>query len=153
MTTNDAFQYDGPWYRSAQAHDIALLLLRVVAGVMLMQHGGQKLFGIPGAPGHPFAGMPALFSKVWIAGVLELVGGLLLALGLFTRVVGFLLSGELAVAYFTVHAPRGLFPILNMGELAALYSFVFLFFAAAGGGRYSLDHLLPRASTPIGGQP
>jgi putative oxidoreductase len=109
---------------------------------MLMQHGGQKLFGFPPAAGHPFAGAPALLSRLWIAGVLETLGGLLLALGIGTRIVGFLLAGELAVAYFTVHAPRGFFPILNMGELAALYCFVFLLFAAAGGGRYSLDQLL-----------
>jgi putative oxidoreductase len=111
---------------------------------MLMQHGGQKLFGFPATPGQPFAGAPELLSRVWIAGVMEVVGGLLLVLGLLTRAVGFLLAGELAVAYFLVHAPRGFFPILNRGELAALYSFVFLYFAAAGGGRYSLDHLLFR---------
>jgi putative oxidoreductase len=131
----------GPWHRSPIIHDVALLLLRVVAGAMLMQHGAQKLFGFPAAAGHPFAGAPALFSRVWLAGMLETVGGLLLLLGLLTRIVGFLLAGELAVAYFTVHAPRGFFPILNMGELAVLYCFVFLFFAAAGGGRYSLDRL------------
>jgi len=128
-----------PWYRSATLHDLALLLLRVVAGGMLMQHGGQKLFGFPPSAGHPFTGAPELFSQMWIAGVLETAGGLLVVLGLLTRIVGFLLAGELAVAYFTVHAPRGLFPILNQGELAALYCFVFLFFAAAGAGRYSLD--------------
>jgi putative oxidoreductase len=131
----------GPWYRHPVLHDLALLLLRLVAGAMLMQHGGQKLFGLPPAPDHPFSGAPALLSKFWIAGVLEAFGGLLLAMGLLTRIVAFLLAGELAVAYFTVHAPRGFFPILNQGELAALYCFVFLFFAAAGGGRYSLDHL------------
>ena len=119
-------------------HDLALLLLRVVSGAMLMQHGGQKLFGFPPS-GSAFAGAPELFSQMWIAGVLELFGGLLLVLGLLTRIVGFLLAGELAVAYFLVHAPRAFFPILNRGELAALYSFVFLFFAAAGAGRYSLD--------------
>jgi putative oxidoreductase len=132
----------GPWYRSPMLHDVALLLLRVVAGAMLMQHGGQKLFGFPPSAGHPFTGAPELFSQMWIAGVLEAFGGLLLLLGLLTRIVGFLLAGELAVAYFTAHAPRGLFPILNMGELAVLYCFVFLFFAAAGGGRYSLDRLI-----------
>jgi putative oxidoreductase len=131
-----------PWYRSPVLHDVALLLLRVVAGGMLMQHGGQKLFGFPPSAGHPFAGAPALFSQMWVAGVLETLGGLLLVLGLLTRIVGLLLAGELAVAYFTVHAPRDLFPILNMGELAVLYCFVFLFFAAAGGGRYSVDRLM-----------
>ncbi len=135
----EAARSAGPWYRSPVLHDLALLLLRVVAGAMLMQHGAQKWFGFPAAPGRPFTGAPELLSKVGIAGVLELVGGLLLVIGLLTRVVGFLLAGELAVAYFMVHAPRGFFPILNQGELAALYCFVFLFFAAAGGGRYSLD--------------
>ncbi len=130
------------WYESRTIHDLALLLLRVVAGAMLMQHGGQKLFGFPPTAGQPFTGAPELLSKVWIAGALETFGGLLLALGLLSRLVGFLLAGELAVAYFTVHAPRGFFPILNRGELAALYCFVFLFFAAAGGGRYSLDRLI-----------
>ena len=124
--------------------DIALLLLRVVSGAMLMQHGGQKLFGFPPPAGRAFAGAPELFSQMWVAGVLEMFGGLLLVLGLLTRIVGFLLAGELAVAYFTAHAPRAVFPILNQGELAALYCFVFLFFAAAGGGRYSLDQLLFR---------
>jgi putative oxidoreductase len=139
---NESVSAAGPWYRSPMLHDVALLLLRVVAGAMLMQHGGQKLFGFPPSAGHPFTGAPELFSQMWIAGVLEAFGGLLLLLGLLTRIVGFLLAGELAVAYFTAHAPRGLFPILNMGELAVLYCFVFLFFAAAGGGRYSLDRLI-----------
>jgi len=145
----------GPWYRSATTHDVALLLLRLVAGAMLMQHGGQKLFGFPPSAGHPFAGAPELLSKVWIAGVLEAFGGLLLVLGLLTRIIGFLLAGELAVAYFTVHAPRGFFPILNQGELAALYCFVFLFFAAAGGGRFSLDRLVfgRRRSSGAGARP
>ena len=130
-----------PWYQSAMLHDIALLLLRVVAGAMLMQHGTQKLFGFPPSAARPCTGAPELLTRVGIAGVMETFGGLLLVLGLLTRVVGFLLSGELAVAYFTVHAPRAFFPILNQGALAALFSFVFLFFAAAGGGRYSLDRL------------
>ena len=142
MARYDSVSRAEPWYRSATLHDLALLLLRVVAGAMVMQHGGQKLFGFPPSAGHPFAGAPELLSKVWIAGVLELFGGLLLVLGLLTRIVGFLLAGELAVAYFTVHAPRGFFPILNQGELAALYCFVFLFLAAAGGGRFSLDRKL-----------
>lgn len=139
----------GPWHRSPMIHDVALLLLRVIAGAMLMQHGGQKLFGFPHAGGQPFMGAPALLSTVWIAGVLETFGGLLLLLGLLTRIVGFLLAGELAVAYFTAHAPRGFFPILNRGELAALYCFVFLFFAAAGGGRFSLDRLLFGRQSPL----
>ena len=131
-----------PWHRHPVLHDVGLLLLRVVAGAMLMQHGGQKLFGFPPSAGQPFTGAPELLSQMWIAGVLETFGGLLLVLGLFTRIVGFVLAGELAVAYFLSHAPRGFFPIINRGELAALYCFVFLFFAAAGGGRFSLDRLM-----------
>ena len=124
-----------PWYQ-----DAALLALRVVAGLMLVQHGVQKHFGLLMGPDMPpFHGGPVVFSQTWWAGTLEIVGGTLLALGLFTRVVAFILSGMLAVAYFQVHAPRGFFPILNRGELAALYCFVFLMFAALGGGRFSVD--------------
>jgi len=122
--------------------DIGLTLLRIVAGLMLMQHGAQKLFGLLLTPETKFMGAPPAFSQMWIGGVLELFGGGLLALGAFTRVVAFLLSGMLAVAYFQVHAKNGFWPILNRGELAALYSFVFLMFAAVGGGPYSLDGLV-----------
>ena len=133
-----------PARRDAIVADAALALLRVVAGLMLVQHGVQKHFGVLMTPGKPLPSHPALFTQSWIAGTLELVGGILVALGLFTRPVAFLLSGELAVAYFQVHAPRGFFPIQNAGELAALYSFVFLLFAAMGGGRYSVDALIGR---------
>lgn len=119
--------------------DAARTILRIVTGLMFMQHGAQKLFGLLPMPNMPPMGAPAMFSKMWIAGVLEFFGGALIALGLFTRPVAFLLCGEMAVAYFTVHAPRGLFPILNMGELAVLYCFVYLYFFAAGAGPYSID--------------
>ncbi len=121
--------------------EITAALLRVVAGLLLMQHGAQKLFGWLKAPDAP-PGTAELFSMMGLAGVLEFFGGLLLALGLFTRPVAFLLSGLMAAAYFMAHAPNGLFPVLNQGELAALYSFVFLYFSARGGGRYSLDHAI-----------
>ena len=133
-----------PTWRDSVVSDVALALLRAVAGLMLVQHGVQKHFGLLSIPGKPLPSHPALFTQTWIAGTLELVGGILVALGLFTRPVAFLLSGELAVAYFQVHARRGFFPIQNAGELAALYSFVFLLFAATGGGRYSLDALWRR---------
>jgi len=125
-----------------------LSILRIVAGFLLMQHGIQKVFGLlvptppPGAPSSH--GTFSLLSLVGVAGILELVGGLLVLLGLFTRPVAFILSGLLAVAYFKSHAPGGFWPILNRGELAALYSFVFLYLAAAGGGQWSLDRLLRR---------
>lgn len=118
-----------------------LSLLRIVAAFMLIAHGAQKLFGFLAPPGMPsFQPM----SQMWIAGVLESFGGLLLFFGLFTRPVAFILSGMLAVAYFQMHAPSGFWPLQNKGELAVLYCFVFLFFAAAGGGAWSLDRLLGR---------
>ena len=121
-----------------------LSVLRIVAGFLLMQHGMQKLLGLP-AP-MPTGTVP-LLSLFGFVGVLELGGGLLLLLGLFTRPVSFLLSGELAAAYFMAHAPQGFWPLLNQGELAALYSFVFLYLAVAGGGAWALDRLLRRGRT------
>ncbi len=114
-----------------------LSVLRIVTAFLLMQHGGQKLFGFPAPPqsAHP------LLSLIGVAGVLEFFGGLLLLVGLFSRPVAFLLSGQMAVAYFMVHAPQGFWPLLNRGELAVVYSFVFLFLAVAGGGSWSIDHL------------
>jgi putative oxidoreductase len=115
-----------------------LSLLRIVAGLMFMQHGAQKILSFP-APAHgPFD----LMSQMGIGGVLELVGGGLLVLGLFTRPVAFILSGMMAVAYFQFHAPASLYPLVNQGELAALYCWVFLYLAFAGGGAWSLDSLL-----------
>lgn len=113
-------------------------ILRIVTGLLFMQHGAAKLFGVPHVA--MFDGVQ-LFSLMGVAGVLELVGGALVAIGLFTRPAAFLMSGEMAVAYFMAHAPQGFFPILNQGELAALYSFVFLYLAAAGAGAFSLDAL------------
>ena len=121
--------------------NITLALLRVVTGLLFMEHGIQKFFGILVPPGQPAMPAPGVFTQLWFAGTLEMVGGALIVLGLFTRVVAFLLSGEMAFAYFLVHAKRNFFPIVNLGELAVLYCFVFLMFAAIGGGRFSLDHL------------
>jgi len=118
-----------------------LSVLRIVAGFLLMQHGMQKLLGLP-AP-MPTGTVP-LLSLFGFVGVLELGGGLLLLLGLFTRPVAFILSGLMAAAYFMAHAPQGFWPLLNQGELAALYSFVFLYLAVAGGGARALDRLLRR---------
>jgi putative oxidoreductase len=111
-----------------------LSVLRIVAGLMFMEHGLAKLFGFPSAALHPV--FPAL---LWFAGVLECFGGALVALGLLTRPVAFLLSGEMAIGYFMAHAPRSFYPLLNGGEAAVLYCFLFLYFAAAGGGAWSLD--------------
>jgi putative oxidoreductase len=113
--------------------------MRVVAAFLFMQHGTQKLLVYPSAqPGEPVP----LMSLAGAAGALELVGGLLLLLGLMTRPVALILAGEMAVAYFLRHAPQGFWPLLNRGELAALYCFVFLYLAAAGGGPWSLDKVL-----------
>jgi putative oxidoreductase len=118
-----------------------LSVLRIITGFLFIQHGAQKLFGLLGArPGGP----PPLLSMPGIAGVLEFFGGLLILFGLFTRPVAFILSGQMAVAYFMAHAPRGFWPVQNGGELAAFYCFVFLYLSAAGGGAWSLDSVLRR---------
>jgi len=117
---------------------ISLTLLRVGAGLMFMQHGAQKLLGWFGGMGAD-GGTAELVSLMGLAGVLELVGGALVLLGLFTRPVAFILSGQMAVAYFMAHQSRGIMPIQNGGELAALYSFAFLLLAAFGGGPYGID--------------
>jgi putative oxidoreductase len=114
-----------------------LSVLRIVTAFLFMQHGGQKLLGFPA----PAQAAHPLLSLIGLAGVLELFGGFLLLLGLFSRPVAFLLSGQMAVAYFMAHAPQGFWPLLNRGELAVLYSFVFLYLAVAGGGSWSIDHL------------
>jgi len=117
-------------------------LLRAVTGFLFMQHGLQKLFGLLVSAQRPWSGAPPMFSQMWFAGVLEVFGGALIVLGLFTRPVAFLLSGEMAVAYFQVHAPRAFWPILNGGESVVLFCFVYLFLFANGAGPYSLDALL-----------
>jgi putative oxidoreductase len=115
---------------------IAFALLRIVSGLLFACHGGQKLLGMFGGPPHPVAG--ALMTT---GAVIELVGGFLIAFGLLTRVAAFISSGEMAVGYFMAHAPGGFFPIVNHGELAVVYAFLFLFISAHGGGRWSIDAL------------
>jgi len=113
-------------------------LLRIASAFMFMLAGTMKLFAFPaGIP--PHGGTVRLLSQAGLAGVLETLGGGLLLLGLFTRPVAFLLSGEMAVAYFQFHAPRGFWPVLNGGEPAALFCFLWLYFSAAGAGPWSLD--------------
>lgn len=121
-----------------------LSILRIVTGFLIMQHGSPKLFGFPAAA-QPAATQPAL-SLLWFAGVLEVFGGLLILLGLFTRPVAFILAGEMAVAYFMMHATQSFWPALNRGELAALYCFVFLYLSAAGAGPWSIDQLWRRGA-------
>jgi len=120
-----------------------LAVLRIVIALLFMQHGGQKLLNYP--PGH---GTFPLNSLLGVAGALELVGGAFILLGLLTRPVAFILSGEMAVAYFKAHAQRGFWPVQNAGELAVIYCFVFPYLAAAGPGSLSLDSLWGRRRKP-----
>ncbi|MGI4953981.1 MAG: DoxX family protein [Janthinobacterium lividum] len=113
-----------------------LSVLRIVAALIFLEHGTQKLFGFP----PPMGGtLPAMFSMLWFAAVLELVGGVLLLVGLFTRPVAFVLSGQMAAAYWIAHAPRSPFPAVNGGDAAILFCFVFLYFAVAGAGAWAVD--------------
>jgi putative oxidoreductase len=116
-----------------------LSILRIVAALIFFEHGSQKLLGFP-----PTDNPPAFLSLSWTAGVLELVGGALLVLGLFTRPVAFVLSGEMAFAYWLAHAPRSFFPVLNEGDAAILYCFVFLYLVFAGPGPWSIDAMRAR---------
>ncbi|UEM24448.1 DoxX family protein (plasmid) [Skermanella mucosa] len=114
----------------------ALAALRIVTALIFMEHGTQKLFGFPAPPAN---GLPAVMSLHWIGAVMEFGGGLLILAGLFTRPVAFLLAGEMAVAYWMFHAPRSFFPVLNGGDAAILYCFVFLLLVFTGPGALSLD--------------
>lgn len=122
-----------------QAVQLTATLLRVIAGIMFMEAGGMKLFGWFG--GMPGGGTAALLSQVGIGGILEFFGGVLIILGFCTRPVAFVLSGEMAVAYWQFHAPNGNWPIQNHGEPAVLFCFIFLFFSAYGAGKWSIDAL------------
>jgi putative oxidoreductase len=115
-----------------------LSVLRIVTALLILQFGLAKIVGFPAVP--QFAEVPAL-SLTWIAGLIELVLGALLLVGLFSRLAAFVLSGEMAFAYFIGHAPQDFFPVLNGGTLAILFCFVFLYLAAAGGGPWGLDAL------------
>jgi putative oxidoreductase len=116
-----------------------LSIVRIVTALLFLEHGTSRLFGWPS----PLP-TPALLSMYWFAGVIELVGGALLVLGLFTRPAALIMSGEMAFAYFISHAPAGFFPILNRGDGAILFCFIFLYIAFAGGGPWSVDALMAR---------
>jgi putative oxidoreductase len=122
-----------------------LSVLRIVSGALFVEHGTSKVLGVPPSP---MSGHFVLQSLMGFSGIIEFVGGTLLLIGLFTRITAFILCGEMAVAYFMVHAPKGFFPMTgggNGGELAVLYCFVFLYFVAAGGGPWSVDRLRHRS--------
>ena len=121
-------------------HSQTYALMRIVAGFLFLWHGSQKLFGFPGEVPE---GTPAFI--IYVAGSIELIGGILIMIGLFTRWAAFLCSGLMAAAYWMAHGTTGLLPILNRGELAALYCFVFLFIASHGAGIWSVDAERSRA--------
>lgn len=122
-----------------------LSIFRIMAALLFLEHGTQKLFGFP----PPMQAMPSPLPPMLLAaGVLEVVGGIMLAAGLFTRWVAFVLSGMMAVAYFMAHAPRGFFPVLNGGDGAILFCFIFLYMACAGGGPWSVDSVLAARRSP-----
>jgi putative oxidoreductase len=128
--------------RLARYTEIAFALMRVVAGVLFACHGAQKLFGMFG--GKVMTGSTLIMA----AAVIEFVGGTLIAIGFLTRAAAFISSGEMAVAYFKAHAPGGFWPIQNKGEAAVIFCFLFLFIAAHGAGRYSVDAVLRRGQRP-----
>jgi putative oxidoreductase len=127
-----------------------LSILRIITALLLLQHGLSKFFSFPMA-----MPMPSLFSLLWFAGIIEIVGGVLLLIGLFSRWTALILSGELAFAYFIAHAPRGFYPLTNQGEDAVLFCFIFLYLACAGPGPWSVDAMREKVqrrapSTPGG---
>ncbi len=117
-----------------------LSIVRIIVGLLFLEHGSAKVLGFP----TPASAQPAMMSLLWVQGIIELVGGALFAVGFLTRPVAFILAGDMAVAYFMAHAPKSFFPLLNAGDLAILYCFIFLLFFVAGPGRWSVD----RTSTP-----
>ena len=128
--------------RMARYTEIAFGLMRFVAGALFACHGAQKLFGLFG--GKVMTGS----TMIMAAAVIEFIGGILIAIGFLTRAAAFIASGEMAVAYFKAHAPGGFWPIQNKGEAAVFYCFLFLFIAAHGAGRYSVDAVLRRNQLP-----
>jgi putative oxidoreductase len=113
----------------------ALSIVRIVVGLLFFEHGTSKLFGFP----TPAMAMPAMGTLMWFQGVIELVGGALFAIGFFTRPVAFILAGDMAFAYFMAHAPKNFSPMLNGGDAAILYCFIFLLYFVTGPGRWALN--------------
>jgi putative oxidoreductase len=122
-----------------------LAVLRIMAALLFLEHGTQKLLGFPPSPNPG----PPIASLLGVQGLIELIGGILLLIGLFTRVVAFILSGDMAVAYFMAHAPKSFFPMLNGGDAAILYCFVFLYLAVVGGGEWSVDYARRRTGASV----
>ncbi len=135
---------DGGW--SDRWRPQLLSILRIVTAALFLSHGTSKILGFPAST----ASFPPPWTQFWMAGMLELIGGALLLVGLFTRPVAFILAGEMAVAYWLVHAPNNFFPVLNGGEAAILFCFVFLYFSVAGPGAWGLDSMWQRKRAAAG---
>ena len=135
----------------AKLPGLTLLALRIISALVLFEHATARAFGVPTNPARAFTGAPDPFTRPWFATVLELLGGALIMVGLFTRPAAFVLSGLMAFAYFIAHAPENFFPIINRGEPAVLLCFIMLYLSANGAGRYGLDTLLSqrRADTSV----
>ena len=127
--------------------ETALGALRIVTALLFLEHGTGKILGFPDSS----MAFPPPWTLFWVAGWLELVGSLLLLVGLFTRPAAFLLAGEMAIAYWMIHAPQSPFPIINRGEAAILFCFIFLLFVATGPGRWSIDAILRGRRSDIEG--
>jgi putative oxidoreductase len=134
MFGNEPFRADSQWIARA------LSVLRIVTALLFLEHGTGKILGFPMSS----MAFPPPWTLFWVAGWFELIGGLLLLVGLFTRPVAFLLAGEMAIAYWMIHAPESVFPIINRGEAAILFCFIFLLFVATGPGNWSVDEELLR---------
>ena len=144
MTETQLTSADAATGWRAKLPGLTLLALRVMSALVLFEHSTVRAFGFPANPERPFRGAPEMFTRPWFATVLELVGGTLIILGLFTRPTAFVLSGLMAFAYFIAHAPEHFFPIINRGEPAVLLCFIFLYMSTVGAGPYSVDAMIGR---------
>lgn len=132
MFGNEPLRFDSHWAEKALAG------LRIVTALLFLEHGTGKLLGIPMSS----MAFPPPWTLFWVAGVIEMIGSLLLLVGLFTRAAAFVLAGEMAIAYWMIHAPESVFPVINRGESAILFCFIFLLFTATGPGAWSVDEWL-----------
>lgn len=132
MFGNEPLRFDSHWAEKALAG------LRIVTALLFLEHGTGKLLGIPMSS----MAFPPPWTLFWVAGVIEMIGSLLLLVGLFTRPAAFVLAGEMAIAYWMIHAPQSVFPVINRGESAILFCFIFLLFTATGPGAWSVDEWL-----------